>query len=389
MRRLFQSLTSSLIRKPASGKFIPFIDGLRFLAIVPVIVQHANERLFKYGTLPDLKPLEAQLSFLISRGTVGVFLFFAISGFVLSLPIAKVGNREEYGSYLKRRLYRIEPPFLFWMSCCALLLLVLGKYPPIELLRHFAATITYTHQLFYQDYSIINPVAWSLEVEIQFYLLAPFIGAAYFHCQKICMRRIGLMGFILGWMVFQHTMGWQAGPWKATLLGQLPHFLIGMLVADLYHYPIARLQNFRFWDLLLPVFALVMAYSWTAELWKSMVFEVALLGIFLSAFYGKLTHRMLSLSWVAIIGGMCYSIYLIHLPILEGFYSFIGRFGQWSGYLGQLSISLSIALPLLFLCSIIAYRWVEQPFMRKGKGAKKSSFLINLHTPNKAQTANS
>ena len=142
-------------------------------------------------------------------------------------------------------------------------------------------------------------------------------------------------------------------------------------------------------DFFFPVFALLMAFTWTDDLFKSMVFEFALLGIFLSAFYGRLMHRFLSISWVAIIGGMCYTIYLIHLPILEGFYSFIGRFGQWSGYFGQLSITLSIALPLLFLCSIIAYRWIEQPFMKKVEKPKKPTLISKLQNLREAQPANS
>jgi peptidoglycan/LPS O-acetylase OafA/YrhL len=389
MMHFLRSLSSSLTRKPSTGKFIPFIDGLRFLAIVPVIFQHANERLFKYGSLPQLSELEQQVSFFISRGTVGVFLFFAISGFVLSLPIAKSGKREQFGEYLKRRAYRIEPPFLFWMSICAMILLVMGSYPPIELLKHFLASITYTHQIFYQEYSIINPVAWSLEVEIQFYLLAPFIATAYFRNKNLIQRRIGLVATILGWIAIQHLLGWHVAPFKATLLGHLPHFLIGMLAADLYRYPVKAFEDFKYWDLLFPVFGLLLAFTWTTEFLKTLVFEFALLGIFLSAFYGRLTHRFLSISWVAIIGGMCYTIYLIHLPILEGFYSFVGRFGQWSGYFGQLSITLSIALPLLFLCSIIAYRWIEQPFMKKVNHSKKSTLIPKLQNPREAQTANS
>jgi peptidoglycan/LPS O-acetylase OafA/YrhL len=220
-------------------------------------------------------------------------------------------------------------------------------------------------------------------------LLAPFIATAYFRRQDLIKRRIGLLVIILGWILIQHLLGWHIAPFKATLLGHLPHFLIGMLAADLYRFPIKAIQEFKFWDLLFPVFALLMAFTWTEELLKSMVFEFALLGVFLSAFYGRLIHRFLSISWVAIIGGMCYTIYLIHLPILEGFYSFVGRFGQWSGYFGQLSITLSIALPLLFLCSIIAYRWIEQPFMKKVEKQKNPTLIPKLQNPREAQTANS
>lgn len=369
----FSSLSNKLIRKPHSGKFLPVLDGLRFLAIVPVILQHANERLFKYGDVGPMSATEEMLSFLISRGTIGVFLFFAISGFILSLPFAQNRKQESYGSYIKRRLIRIEPPYLLWMSIFAIILLVKGDYPGKELLGHFLASITYTHQFIYGEYSIINPVAWSLEVEIQYYLIAPFLAKFYFSIRNTFARRWGLAYLIFSFLLFQHGMGWHLMPYKATLLGQLPHFLVGMLAADFYTRPVIKTKSIV-WDLFFPGLVLILAFSWTEELWKSIVFELGLLGIFFSAFYGRILPKFLSYTWVVIIGGMCYSLYLTHLPLLEGFYLFIGKFGHWSDYIGQLSISLIIALPLIFLCGVIAYRWIEQPFMVKTKAKPKAHF---------------
>lgn len=372
------SLFQNLIRKPQSGKFIPFLDGMRFLAIVPVILQHANERLHKYGSFLDLSQGEEWLSFLISRGTVGVFLFFAISGFILSLPFAQGRARESYGEYLKRRLFRIEPPFLLWMTIFALVLLIKGDYPGGELVRHFLATITYTHQFFYGDYSIINPVAWSLEVEVQFYLLAPFLAAAYFGVRNVTERRAVLIWGIFCFMVFQHAIGWHLMPFKASLLGQLPHFLIGMLAADLYTRPLKFFRSSYGWDALFPVLVLTLAFTWTEELGKMLLFEFALLLVFVASIYGKMLSKFLSLSWVVIIGGMCYSLYLIHLPMLEGFYLLVGKFGQWSGYIGQLSITLSIALPMILFSGVIAYRWIEQPFMKRHKTNTEPAAKLTL-----------
>lgn len=380
------SLFANLIRKPQSGKFIPFLDGMRFLAIMPVIFQHASERLHKYGTFPELSAPEHWLSFLISRGTVGVFLFFAISGFILSLPFAQGRTREPYSEYLKRRLFRIEPPFLLWMTVFAFVLLIKGDYPGGELVRHFLATITYTHQILYGEYSIINPVAWSLEVEIQFYLIAPFLATAYFGVKHVTERRAALIWAIFCFMVLQHGLDWHLMPYKASLLGQLPHFLIGMLAADLYTRPLSWFKNSYAWDVLFPVLAIVLAFTWTEELGKMLLFEVALLLVFIASIYGRLTRRFLSLNWVVIIGGMCYSLYLIHLPLLEGFYLFVGKFGQWSGYFGQLSITLSIALPMILLSGVIAYRWIEQPFMKRQKTKKSPSSEMTLPSTGKLQT---
>ena len=243
-----------LIRRPGSGNYIRFIDGMRFLAIAPVVFQHANERLFKYGNLPELSSYEEFISFLISRGTIGVFIFFSISGFILSLPFGKECKNWSYFQYLKRRLLRIEPPFIFWMAFCAIVLLIFEKYSAHTILWHFLATITYTHQLFFQEYSIINPVAWSLEVEVQFYLLAPYISITYFSFRPKLWRRMWMLIIILSWVSLSYFFGWNLHPWKASILGQLPHFLIGILAADFFLFPVKWMKSFRFWDLMFPFF---------------------------------------------------------------------------------------------------------------------------------------
>jgi peptidoglycan/LPS O-acetylase OafA/YrhL len=97
----------------------------------------------------------------------------------------------------------------------------------------------------------------------------------------------------------------------------------------------------------------------------------------MASWKGRLFNQFLSITWVAIIGGMCYTTYLTHLPLLELAYSFIGNFGYSSGYLGQLSISLILVLPMILLSSMIFYRWIEQPFMKPSSSTKEA---INLNS---------
>ena len=108
-----------------------------------------------------------------------------------------------------------------------------------------------------------------------------------------------------------------------------------------------------------------MAYTWTEEFGKTLMMNGALLVLFLAAIKGRYFAKLLSLKWITIIGGMCYTIYLIHLPLLELLYSFIGSFGQSTSWSLQLSISLIIALPLVLLSSMIGYKTIEQPFMKR------------------------
>lgn len=363
---MFKKYIHSLQRSTASGRFIPFVDGLRFLAIMPVVIQHASERLVKYHVVTVSPGLESQAHFLLSRGAIGVFIFFALSGFILSLPFADTTRPFSYKSYLGRRLTRLEPPFIFWMTLFGLILLIRSAMPVNELAGHWLASLFYSHTLVYGEFSIINPVAWSLEVEIQYYLLAPFIAQCYFRQKDAYFRRSGLIIFLVLFLVWQHALGWHLFPLKASLLGQLQHFLIGMLMADLYKNETDWVQKKQLiWDFLAPVALLVMAYTWTEELGKTLLMNAALAVLFLSTFKGKYFPRFLSLKWLTIIGGMCYTIYLIHLPLLEMLYSFIDSFGHSTSWSGQLSISLLIALPVILLSSMIAYKVVEQPFMKR------------------------
>src|SRR5690349_11072351 len=108
---------SKLSRVTTPGrKFIPQIDGLRFIAIMAVIASHAHDFILYHHGLPIYKPA-GPVERTFEAGQFGVELFFAISGFVLALPFAKQMLFNEPGrlrlkEYYLRRLTRIEPPYV-------------------------------------------------------------------------------------------------------------------------------------------------------------------------------------------------------------------------------------------------------------------------------------
>lgn len=364
MKRLTQFI-ESLKRDTAGKRYLPFVDGIRFMAIIPVVILHASERLERYVIAPT-PGFEQELAYVISRGAVGVMIFFALSGFILSLPFAKHYASFSYKNYLTRRLTRLEPPYIFWMTLFALVFLMKSQLGFLDVSSHYLASIFYVHNIVYGEFSAINPVAWSLEVEIQYYLLAPFLAMFYFRLVDIKARRLLLICLTVLFIMAQHLNGWQLLPIRASILGQLQHFMVGLLMADVYvNAPKWHGKKNLLWDLIGVVSILTLMFTWTEELGKSLLFMIGLIGLFAAALKGKIFNRVLTYQWVAIIGGMCYTIYLTHLPLLELTYSLIAKFGYSSPYWVQLTISLIIAIPLVVFSSMIFYKYIEQPFMRK------------------------
>ncbi|KAF0720334.1 Aste57867_389 [Aphanomyces stellatus] len=157
--------------KHAPSFYRPDIDGLRTLAILPVLLFHAY---------PDRFP----------SGFIGVDVFFVISGYLISGILFKemANGKFTYAAFYIRRVRRIFPTMLvvlavtLWLGCLYLL---------TEKLKSLAATML-AGTLFSANLELVslergywdddikeNPLLhlWSLGVEEQFYFVWPFVAA--------------------------------------------------------------------------------------------------------------------------------------------------------------------------------------------------------------------
>jgi peptidoglycan/LPS O-acetylase OafA/YrhL len=105
-------LLNRLRRVTRDGRWIPEVDGLRFIAIFSVILFHMlNEMIGRIGPVePGYRWLEQPLS----NGFRGVTLFFVISGMILALPFARQyleSRPVSLRKYYLRRVTRLEPPY--------------------------------------------------------------------------------------------------------------------------------------------------------------------------------------------------------------------------------------------------------------------------------------
>ena len=148
----------SLKRKTNSTHFIPEIDGLRFFAIITVVLFHLNSSLSKslgFDASYGIDALGGKYDFFqpgwwVVRLDLGVKVFFAISGFVLALPFLKYGllgegKKVSIGPYFVRRLTRLEPPFIISLIVFLLVHVFIKHEALSDMGVHFIAGLVYLH----------------------------------------------------------------------------------------------------------------------------------------------------------------------------------------------------------------------------------------------------
>src|ERR1019366_3641918 len=147
------------------------LDGLRCLAVLPVVWHHATPR-------PP--------SGLLGRGPLGVDLFFAISGFLITTLLLR--ERRDHGAvsagrFYARRALRIFPAYYLVLGLTALRpwLWIPDSPTRDHFLHNLPYWATYTSNWFIDfgvGYPVVFAFGWSLATEEQFYAVWPWLAKA-------------------------------------------------------------------------------------------------------------------------------------------------------------------------------------------------------------------
>ena len=350
----------SLKRITSGGEYMPEVDGLRFVAIVSVVLYHIFVQ-------SQLDAIWHGVPGILEHFRRGVELFFVISGFILGLPFARqhlqAGRSVRLKQYFYRRLTRLEPPYIL-IICFRALLWMITTHMVVHVLRHLFWTLIYMHNVRYGLPSSVHIVAWTLEVEVQFYILAP-VFALIFKVPVKWLRRGFLMVVMLAaglYQVSHFTLYSRPG---LSLLNWGQFFLAGMLLADFYLCDMPSMEASWLWDgLSLVAWAFIFGLrSDIAHYSMPFLCLVAYTG----AFKGKWLPRIFRIEWITIIGGMCYSLYLVH-PLILSIYEAIFRHLHWP-ILGHMPVLIALIyacnVPTVLLAGIIYFVLIERPCMRK------------------------
>lgn len=344
------------------------IDGLRALAVIPVILFHGGFEWF-------------------SGGYIGVDIFFVISGYLITSIILKEKEAGTFSivNFYERRARRILPALFFVLLACLpfawfwLLpheLKDFGK--SIVAVALFGSNILFWREsdYFASDAELLPLLhTWSLAVEEQFYVIFPLI-------------------MILFWVLGKR--------WLITIISLIALFSLGLTEWGWRHFPEANfyLIPTRAWELM--VGALTAFYLYRKEqaqgiishlgsitgfiliiaaiffLDRSMPFPslyalaptVGTALIILFATPETLVHKLLSLKGFVGVGLISYSAYLWHHPLFA--FARIRSIDEPSLWL--ISLLIIAALGLAYL----SWRFVEQPFRDRHRFTRKQIFASGL-----------
>ncbi len=379
---MLTAVTQRLRRVTTGRPWVPEIDGLRFLAILGVVLFHIfGEIVARSGMHIVVAPRYELLNFAIGNGDRGVRLFFVISGLVLALPFARhflAGSKPvTLRSYYMRRLTRLEPPYILSVLVFVLLIVLWTHEFSHNILEHLVATLFYAHNLTFGEMSPINMVSWSLEVEVQFYLLAPFF-MQLFRIQNKTVRRTVLAGLVVALLPLQ--MYATVNPrMQASIARYACYFLSGLLLADLFVTEMPAWKERSAWDvvaLACAALAIGMPHE-TESAHALMPFVFAFLC--LAAMRGPIFRRMMATPSIAVIGGMCYSIYLMHMIAIPIVFKVSRRLilQDRMDFLAIYTLQCLLFVPAVLLFGTGFYLLIERPCMDPHWPAKlKQWFLV-------------
>jgi peptidoglycan/LPS O-acetylase OafA/YrhL len=182
-----------------AAKRIPELDGLRGIAIFLVILCHYVSD----ATFSPRHSLATRIGGVLGLGTVGVDLFFILSGFLIGGIL--LNSRESpnyYPTFYLRRFFRIIPIYYSWLLLFGLLRIIAVHMGGSAAEEFRTITPYWAYFIFIQNYFTGSTFVqamwliplWSLAVEEQFYLLAPPLVRM--------LSRERLMKFLLGVVVF-------------------------------------------------------------------------------------------------------------------------------------------------------------------------------------------
>jgi peptidoglycan/LPS O-acetylase OafA/YrhL len=330
-----------------SKKRIAVLDGIRGMAFLFVILGHVSNY---YG------------QFFTGFAIVGVWLFFVLSAFLLTLYFLRdpkrAGNPEEWLIYALRRIIRILPPYLL-----VLLIYFFGKY-----------LITSSTDIF-KHLILISGTGhfWTIPVEIKYYLILPFVVVVLVYFFKL-NAVLSIFGLIIFLAIQQYLV--PAAKMEVSsinLINYISVFVTGSVTA-LLHVKISQRKlsnNIGKYLEALSLLIIFLVLITVPAIWSRIfyaipnnyfykyfiVYGILFSVLILSILNGKGTIKSFFENRIFVgLGKVSYSGYLIHPIILNKVYNLLPKTND--------VVKMAISIPLIFIFAAVMYNYVEKPCMK-------------------------
>jgi len=338
----------------------PDIDGIRAIAVVSVVLYHADLRLTPAGFL-------------------GVDIFFVISGYLIGGHIYSelLSNKFSFLSFYRRRAKRILPAFYVLIAFTIVAaMLLLSPLEATDFGRSaFAATLSASNVYFARHTDYFAPdnrlvpllMTWSLGVEEQFYLCIPVLMVMLARTRRRLLLPVVVAISALSFLIACYELksnpvqAFYGLPARAWELG------VGVVLAIvernrgrgvLSHAWARWISPVGLAAMLLPIVLVDAKASFPGIIVLPAVLGTA---VILATPASWLNRRLLSLEPLVFVGKVSYSFYLWHWPIFAFLRIISGDRLRPVVLLAAIAVSFGMA--------IASYFFIEQPFRRSTTSA--------------------
>lgn len=373
-----------------SPQRIDELDGLRGLLALWVALSHifclcgCSQLPFSVPRLAYHSASLLWVQYSFAGGAVDTFII--LSGFAICYLLH--ARPQTYGQFLTGRIFRLYPVYLLCLlagftSVYALPLilrtaswhndeyLILYVYPGLHSalthpLAHLAAHLSLLFGLIPEKIFLANasatllPPAWSISLEWQFYLVAPFL--IRYACKPAGLLVLGLIS-AFGY-VYSHFWG------SAFLPAMLPLFLIGIGSYHLYVHADALRRNPHRPLILAGLVGLTIITGWH---WVSLLVWLAVFGSVLANHDAPAEKPLLRLRQALLcpplqfLGKISYPLYLIHWPVILALLAALLCLQPQISDRAALLLLLFAGVPIILAGAWLLHLAVEKPFMRLGR----------------------
>ncbi len=344
-------------------RYRPEVDGLRALAILPVLLFHYHVPPFR-------------------GGFVGVDVFFVISGYLITqlIEAERREGRFSFAYFYERRMRRIFPALVAMLA--AVTIAAVFILFPVDLVRYadslFATAFFSSNFEFWREAGYFDVIAeekpllhlWSIAVEEQFYLFFPAV-LMLLGTRRRLLVAIGMI-FVLSFSFSIWSVSKAPSAAFYLLPGRAWELMLGALLA-FDAVPAVRVRWLR--ELLAAggiVLIAIAVFSYSNDtpfpgatallpcLGAGLVIYVASLG-------ATAAGALLGLGPIAFVGRISYSLYLWHWPLYV--------FARYLDFRDPQPAEIVFLVALSFALAIFSWIYVEQPF-RKSTGRMSRPYLF-------------